>query len=206
MFALTAITGLLFAAGDKDAVSRILKKTVDDVLVVVRNKKLNRQQVKDQVMAVVSPVFDFDVMAKLTLGRTHWPKLKDEQRQEFTDLFIQQLQASYLDKVELVSDEKVLFDEPVEEGRGKIAAATRVLSKEETIKLVYKFRKEGGAWKVYDVVIQDVSLVKSYSQQYQQILQQGSVSDLLRKMQEKISQTEQQNRLKRQNRKTKKKT
>lgn len=194
------LSGVSAFADAKSEVNAVLRKTVDDVLSAVRNKKLSREQMKDQVMAVVTPVFDFEVMAKLTLGRTRWPKLKPEEQKEFTDLFIEQLQASYLDKVELVSDEKVMYDELVESG-GKIKAGTRVSSKDEPIRIAYRFHKSAAGWKVYDVEIQDVSLVKSYSQQYAQILEQGTVKDLLRKMKEKIAETERLNKQKRQGRK-----
>jgi phospholipid transport system substrate-binding protein len=199
LFLAAALSVPAFAA-PKDEVGAVLRKTVDGVLSIVRNKKLGRQQMKDQVMQVVTPVFDFPVMAKLTLGRTHWPKLDAGQQKEFTDLFIQQLQASYLDKVELVSDEKVVYDALVE-SNGKITAGTRVSSKDEPIKIVYKFHKSSAGWKVFDVEIQDVSLVKSYGQQYAQILQQGSVKDLIAKMKEKIAETERLNKQQRQNRK-----
>ena len=131
--------GLVWAAaGAKQDVTRLLRKTVDDVLAVIRDKSLSRQAMKDGVMAVVSPVFDFELMGKLSLGRKYWPKLNNEQRREYLDLFVKQLQTSYLDKVSLVSDEKVLFEDPVEKG-DKIYVTTRVASKKEPIKLLYKF-------------------------------------------------------------------
>lgn len=179
--------GTAWGSDDKEEASRLLRKTVDGVLSVVRDKSLGTPQKKDKVMEWVRPVFDFDLMAKLTLGRTHWPKLTAAQKRRFTDLFIKQLQNSYLDKVELVADEKVEYDEPVEKDK-KVYLLTRVVTKTEPIRLAYRFYRSKGGLKVYDVEIQDVSLVKSYGLQYQEILRQGTPEDLLRKMQEKIDQ------------------
>ena len=124
-------------------------------------------------------------MAKLTLGRKYWPRLTKEERKEFTDLFIRQLQASYFDKVELFSDDKVEFGEPVAQKK-KFYLLTKILAKDEPIKLAYKLYKSKTGWKVYDVEIQDVSIVKSYGLQYSQVLREGTVEDLLTKMEGKI--------------------
>jgi phospholipid transport system substrate-binding protein len=182
-------------AGEKEKaeVDRLLRHTVDGVLSVVRDPGLDRQRRKDGVMGKVRPVFDFELMAKLTLGRQHWPKLDAKQQKAFTDLFIKQLQSSYLDKVELVKDEKIEYEAPVEAEK-KVSILTKVLTDKEPIRLAYRFYRAPSGWKVYDVEIQDVSLVKSYGQQYQDVLRAGTVPDLLKKMEEKIRRLEAESR------------
>ena len=176
-------------ADDLQEVDRLIRNTVDEVLKVIHDTGLTKTVKIERIMDVVSPVFDLPLMAKLALGRTHWPKLTDEQRNEYTDLFVKQLRSSYLGKVELVADETIEFDPPVME-KNRIYFTTRVKTKDEPIKLVYKLYKGKARWRVYDVEIEDVSIIKSYGLQYNQILQNGNAEDLIKSMQEKIEQNE----------------
>jgi len=141
------------------------------------------------VMEVVNRIFNLPLMAKLTLGQAHWTKLNDKQRAEFTDLFIKQMQSIYLNQVELAADATVTFGEPVQDGK-KMYMLTRAEAKDEPIKILYKLYFSGGKWQIYDVEIQDVSVVRSYGLQYNQILKGGSYADLIQKMKQKIAQGE----------------
>lgn len=173
---------------DAESAGRTLRTSVDGVLAVLRDKEMPGDRKRRKVMALVEPLFDLPLMAKLALGREHWPKLDPGQRKEFTDLFIEQLQASYYDKVDLVTNETVEYGKPSEE-KGKYQVATHVVSKDKRIKVVYKLYKAGRpqpSWRVYDVEIEGVSIVKSYGSQYGEVLRNGTVGDLLAKMREKV--------------------
>ncbi len=99
------------------------------------------------------------------------------------------MQSIYLGKVELVADAKVQFEEPFGVNT-KIHMITRAIAKDEPIKILYKLYKSREKWRVYDVEIQDVSIVKSYGMQYSQILQTGTYEDLIGKIKAKIKQSE----------------
>lgn len=170
------------ADDQSDALSAV-RSTVDKVLAAVRDKELGQQARRDKAMEAIDAVFDMPLMAKLTLGPTYWPRLNEGQQKEFIGLFVKKLQETYQQKVELVADEKVRFDPPQQAGN-KIHVNTRVASRDEQIEIKYKLYKSGGGWKVYDVEIQGVSVVSSYRSQYQQILSQGTVDDLLARMRE----------------------
>jgi phospholipid transport system substrate-binding protein len=189
IFFLVAILFKPAVAYDFQEVDRLIRTTVNTVLEISRAKDLNEELKKEQIMAVVTRVFNLPLMAKLTLGRRHWKELNGEQREEFTNLFIKQMQSTYLGKVEIAADAKVQFEEPFGVNT-KIHMKTRAMTKDEPIKILYKLYKSGEKWRVYDVEIQDVSIVKSYGMQYSQILQTGTYEDLLGKMKEKIQQSE----------------
>jgi len=176
-------------ASDVQEVDQLIRENVDKVLKIVRIKDLNKADKKEQVMDVVDRIFNLPLMAKLTLGQTHWTNLNEKQRAEFTDLFIKQMQGIYLNQLELAVDATVTFEEPVQEGN-KVHMLTRAVSKDEPIKILYKLYKSQETWRIYDVEIQDVSIVKSYGLQYNQTLKEGSYTDLIRKMQEKIGENE----------------
>ena len=176
-------------SSDVQEVDQLIRENVDKVLKIVRTRDLGKEDKREQVMQVVDRIFNLPLMAKLTLGQTHWTHLSEKQRAEFTDLFIKQMQGIYLNQLELAVDATVTFEEPVQEGK-KVYMLTRAATKDEPIKILYKLYISNEKWRIYDVEIQDVSIVKSYGLQYNQVLKEGSSADLIRKMKEKIGQNE----------------
>ena len=79
-------------SSDVQEVDQLLRENVDKVLKIVRIRDLSKEDKKEQVMEVVNRIFNLPLMAKLTLGQTHWTNLNEKQRAEFTDLFIKQMQ------------------------------------------------------------------------------------------------------------------
>ncbi|MFA5138419.1 MAG: ABC transporter substrate-binding protein [Elusimicrobiota bacterium] len=177
------------AADDAKEIRALMERSVNSVLDALRDKGLEREAKKKKVMEVVDPLFDFRLMAKLVLGRAHWPKFDKGQQEEFTSLFVKQLRDSYFEKVELLTDEKVEFSAPEALKDGKYQMLTHILSKGERYKLLYKLYEREKAWKVYDVEIDGISLVRSYGGQYDQFLQTGTPAELLKKMREKPLET-----------------
>jgi len=169
-------------ADDLREVRVVVERSINSVLEALMDKDLSRESKRKKVQAVVEPVFDFTLMGKLALGRAHWPKLDERQRKEFTGIFVQTLQDSYFDKIDLFTDEKVEFEAPAPSEKGKYQMMTRVISKDQRYGLLYKLYKAGPAWKIYDVEIEGISIVRSYGSQYDQFLQKNSVADLLAKM------------------------
>ena len=176
-------------SSDVQEVDLLIRENVDKVLKIVRNRELGKEDKREQVMEVVNRIFNLPLMAKLTLGQTHWTNFSEKLREEFTDLFIKQMQGIYLNQLELAVDATVTFEKPVQEGN-KVYMLTRAATTDEPIKILYKLYKSNEKWRIYDVEIQDVSIVKSYGLQYNQILKEDSYADLIRKMKEKIGQNE----------------
>ena len=176
-------------SSDVQEVDLLIRENVNKVLKIVRTGDLSRNDKNEQVMEVINRIFNLPLMAKLTLGQTHWTNLSEKQRTEFTDLFIKQMQGIYLNQLELAVDATVTFEKPVREGT-RVHMLTRAATKDEPIKILYKLYKNSEKWRIFDVEIQDVSIVKSYGLQYNQILKEGSYADLIRKMKEKIEQNE----------------
>ena len=168
-------------ADDKRDAEEIVKGKLDAVFTVLQQKDLDQQAKKKEINEIVTPMFDFALMAKLTLGRKHWPNLPREKKEKFTELYIELLKTSYLDKLALYTDEKVIFDPPVQVKK-KVHIPTQLISKDRKTSILYKLYKSGSDWKVYDLEIQGVSVIRSYRSQFGEILQNGTIDDLLRKM------------------------
>ena len=166
---------------DKGAARELLATKIDEALAVLQRKDLVQQEKNKQVVKIVEPIFDYNLMAKLTLGRKYWPGLSEKNRERFTDLFVARLKTSYIDKLSLYTDEKVVYEAPVQKGI-KIQIPTSVVSKNKSIAMMYKLYKSSNSWKIYDIEIEGVSLISTYRSQFYDILSKGTIDDLLLKL------------------------
>ena len=168
-------------ADDKSDAEAIVKSKLDAVFAVLQKDDLDQQGKTQEINAIVTPMFDFDLMAKLTLGKKHWPGLPREKKEKFTELYIELLKTSYLDKLALYTDEKVLFEPPAQVKK-KVHIPTLLISKDRKTSILYKLYKPTDDWKVYDLEIQGVSIIRSYRSQFSETLKNGTIDDLLLKM------------------------
>jgi phospholipid transport system substrate-binding protein len=183
---LVAVISLLLfyqsaAADDKSEVEKLLKNNLDAVITVLQKKDLEQQEKNKEIVDIVTPMFDFELMARLSLGKKHWPGLSQDKKERFTELFIKRLKASYLNNFTLYTDEKVFY-EPSVQVKKKIHTPTYLVSKDKKISILYKFYKAEKNWKIYDLEIQGVSIIRSYRSQFSSILESGTVDDLLLKL------------------------
>ena len=168
-------------ADDKSDAEALVKSKLDAVFAVLQKGDLDQQAKKQEINAIVTPMFDFELMAKLTLGKKHWPGLPREKREKFNELYIEMLKTSYLDKLALYTDEKVIFEPPAQVKKN-VHVPTQLVPKDRKTSILYKLYKPGDDWKVYDLEIQGVSIIRSYRSQFSESLKNGTIDDLLLKM------------------------
>ena len=182
---IAAIILLLFfqtaAADDKSKIDNLLQTNLEAVFTVLQKKDLDQQAKNKEIVDIVTPMFDFELMARLSLGKKHWPGLSQDKKERFTELFIKRLKASYLNNFNLYTDEKIIY-EPSVQAEKKIHIPTYLVSKDKKISILYKFYKAELNWKIYDLEIQGVSIIRSYRSQFSSILESGTVDDLLLKL------------------------
>jgi phospholipid transport system substrate-binding protein len=145
------------------------------------------QNVKQKIIdRIVSPMFDFPLMGQLALGRTHWPKLNAAQREKFIRLFVDRLKTLYLEKTALYKNERAVL-KPAVARKNLIQIPMRLISEDGETTILYKLHQLGergrsqapGCWRIYDVEIEGVSILRTYRSQFDDILRRGSVEDLL---------------------------
>jgi phospholipid transport system substrate-binding protein len=163
-----------------------VKVTVDRVLEILRDPSLKgpdkEEARRKKLKEAIYPRFDFLEMAKRSLG-PHWRNRTPKEQEEFVDLFSDLLELSYANKLESYTDQEVTYTkEEVEDKFGVVA--TKIVSKKENldIPIDYKLMLRDGQWKVYDVVIEGVSLVSNYRSQFNRIIQTSSYAELVQKM------------------------
>jgi len=149
-----------------------------------------KAKTKDEQVATlgtqIETVFDFTELSKRTLGRD-WKKMNAEQQKEFVKLFKQLLQGVYADRLLAYSDQKVIFDKEtmLKKGRAEVQSYLQT-SDGKKIPLFYRLTDKSGSWKVYDVIIEGVSMVKNYRTQFKQILAKDSADKLIEILREKV--------------------
>ena len=148
-----------------------------------------KAQSKDQQIATlgdeIDNVFDFKELSRRTLGKS-WKKMSVDQQTEFVKLFKELLQGVYADRLLAYSDQKVIFDKELmlKKGRAEVQSYLQT-SDGNKIPLFYRLTDKSGSWKVYDIVIEGVSMVKNYRTQFKEILSNGSPDKLLEILREK---------------------
>jgi phospholipid transport system substrate-binding protein len=180
VFSLLLISQIV-VADDKSIAEKLLKSKIDAVYEVLQKKELEPDERDNQVIDIVSPIFDFPLMAKLALGRKYWPDMPKEKKESYSKLFTKRLQDSYLAELTLYEDQKVVYKTPVKIKK-KIHIPTELISKSNKIHMLYKLYKSKDSWKIYDVEIQGVSIISTYRSQFSHILEKGTIDDLLLKL------------------------
>lgn len=168
-----------------------IKTTVDKVINILKDPKYKgesrAQQKRTALRGEISKVFDFEEMSKRTLG-IYWKDRTPQEKKEFVELFKDLLERSYSGKIESYTDEEIIYtDERIEDRYAEVK--TKIITKErKEIPIDYRLYFTGKEWKVYDVVIEGVSLISNYRSQFNKIIRTQSYQELVKRM--KTKQTE----------------
>jgi phospholipid transport system substrate-binding protein len=167
-----------------------IRGAVDQGVEILQNAKLDSQkqrtQVIDQLRQIVYPLFDFNEMAKRSLG-ANWRRANPQQQKEFVLTFTALLEKTYADQIDLYNGQKVLYTgESIDGDYAQVDS--RIIDKDgQTYSVVYRLHKVDGKWKIYDVIAENISLVNNYRSQFNRVIAKSSFDDLLKTMKEKAN-------------------
>ena len=165
------------AVKDPNDANELLKAKCNSVITVLGDKELGQKHKEKIIEKIMNPIFDFELMSKLSLGKTHWSKLTVSEQKRFTELFTEHLKSSYRGNIDLYKDEKAIFKPAVPEKTG-VSIVMELISNDEKAEVIYKLRRVEKSWKIYDVEIVGVSILMTYRSQFDDILRRGSVKEL----------------------------
>ena len=181
---LSLLIFLLIAPGSAHAGVPLetVKGHVDKVLDVLRDPSLKGESAKkikkEKIRFLSEKMFDYNELSRRTLGQ-NWNKFKTEQQQEFIELYKSILEGAYIDKIVSYTDEKIIFSKENPLSEKTVEVQTTVVTKKADIPISYRVIRKEGEWKVYDVIIEGVSLISNYRSQFTQILTNKSPEGLL---------------------------
>ena len=164
-----------------------MRSTIDETLKIIQDKDLKQpsraEERRRKLEQVVGDRFDYQEMSRRALGAP-WNTLSDKDKEEFVALFRNLLITSYADKIETYSGEGVQYlNERTEKEYAEVR--TKVLTGKVEIPLDYRMLNKGADWRVYDVVVDGVSLVNNYRGQFSKILRSSSFADLMEQLRKK---------------------
>jgi phospholipid transport system substrate-binding protein len=177
------VIALLWAAPSYATTSlETVKINVNKVLDVLRDPALKgeaaKELKKEKLRAVYFNMFDELELSKRSLSR-NWKKLNPDQQKEFTKLFHEILENTYADRILAYKNEKILFDKESPISPNQTEVYTRIITSSAEIPINYRLLLVNDTWKVYDVVIENVSLVQNYRTQFNDILAKDTPEKLL---------------------------
>ena len=145
------------------------------------------RQRKGEILNIVSEYFNFDEMAKRAMGRP-WKDQAPDKRQEFVQLFKQLLFNTYINRIGNYtgSKERVFYDSEKLDGDYALVQTHIVYQGNNNVQIQYRLHRDVGEWKVYDVVVEGISIVENYRSQFASILTNESFDSLLDRVRQKI--------------------
>ncbi|MEA1966722.1 MAG: ABC transporter substrate-binding protein [Thermodesulfobacteriota bacterium] len=167
---------------------KIIKTSISTILTVLGNETLSTNQKQERITTIIDGLFNIPLIGKLCLGKKNWSKFNSREKADYTSLFSEFFKTFYADKIEFFDNEfdneKVLFEPGIKSGN-KIKIPTFLVSKGEKTSMLYKMYNSKKGWRIYDIEIAGVSIIKTYRSQFSQILKKGVPEDLLVKIREK---------------------
>ncbi len=178
------ILGYLFSTSlwaiQEDKIALVMESKIDKVLTILQDKTSEKQSKVKEIFSIMDEVFDYQLMSRISLGKV-WKSISAEQKSSFAKRFEKKLKDSYIDKLDLYTDEKIKIVDAKQVKKNRIKLLTNVIGKDEVYEINYKFYKaKSGEWFIYDVDIIGVSIIQTYRKQFASFLQTKSFDELLK--------------------------
>jgi len=163
----------------------MIQQTIDAVLVVLNDKSLSTEQKRSRIEKIAYDRFDFPTVSRLVLAR-NWQRFSKAQQTEFMEEFKRYLAVNYGNRIERYDQQKVDIVGERPEPRGDVTIQSVVRGGEfEGATVDYRLRESDGHWLVIDVIVEGISLVSNFRDQFKEVLARGGPEELLQKLREK---------------------
>jgi len=162
-----------------------VREYTDAVIKVLEDPALRsddkRPERRAAVRKIAADIFDVQETARRALG-PHWQQRTPQQRDEFVHLFAELLEQTYISKIDLFGGERLRFTEEKLDGDNAIVRA-KVLTRQQTeVPVEARMLRKGDRWLVYDILIENISLIGNYRAQFDRIIRTSSYDDLVKRL------------------------
>jgi phospholipid transport system substrate-binding protein len=170
-----------------DSPLEAVKADVNQILGVVTNNKLSSEAKREKLRGYYPKMFDTEELSRLTLG-ANWRKLDPTQQQQFIRLYGRLLERTYMDQILSYNNQKIIYGRQIMFSNTRAEVETKIITDSGEVPINYKMILANGAWKVYDVVVANVSLVLNYRSQFQEIMAEKTPEQMLATLKSKVDQ------------------
>jgi phospholipid transport system substrate-binding protein len=182
---LVAVMAVSLPAGEP---TDVVRSAAEQAIQVMKDPKLKSPDRKEERIArlkeIINPIFDYQEMARRCMGR-HWRQRTPAEQEEFYNLFRDFLERVYSSKVDFYDGERVTFGRETIDGDFAEVESTVVNATGIESPVTYRLRRTGGMWKVYDAIIENISIVNNYRSQFDRVISRSSYDELKRLLLEK---------------------
>jgi phospholipid transport system substrate-binding protein len=180
VFIVLLISIVSLYAVEEQNIQTVTDTKVREVLDNLKDKTLSQKQKNAKNVRIIDDIFDFDIMAQISMGK-RWKTLTNSEKVQFSKAFEKKIKHSYLDKLRLYNNEKVIIKDYKKIKSNRITLETQVIGLDDTYKVVYLFYKKAqtNQWYIYDVELVGVSIVQTYRKQFAEFLATKTVKELI---------------------------
>ncbi len=176
--AILLLQSQMFAKIEANDISKTLKDAISKTTVILQNSKDKKSQVH-KIYEVVDPMFDYTLMAKLSLGFKAFKSLTPSQQKTFVKAFENKLKNSFVDNLKYYSNQELKLDK-VQDIKGKKVVKSKLMNQDKPISIDYKFyNAKSKGWLIYDVEVLGTSIIKSYRKQLANIFSRKSFTEVI---------------------------
>lgn len=195
-FLLIVAMMILFSApASANSPMGVIQTAVEEIVDLLKDPQFNPPEKKEEqrkkIWEVVHKTFDFSAIARGTLRRHDWERFSDEQKNEFTDLFTSLLGNTYLEKLQSdYRDEQVVFIEQEILSDTRAIVRTKIIRESLEIPVEYRLILRSGNWRIQNVIVENISLVTNYRDQFSQMLMHDSPAQFIEKLRQQVDKKE----------------
>jgi phospholipid transport system substrate-binding protein len=161
-----------------------VRQYTDQVQKILDDPNLRQTDKRAAVRKVAAEIFDVNETAKRALGR-HWQNRTPAEREEFTQLFADLLERTYINKIDLYRGEKLVYTGETIDGEFATVRAKVVTRQGTEVPVEAKLNRKDGRWLVYDLSVENISLIANYRSQFDRIIRTSSYQDLVTRLKTK---------------------
>ena len=177
-----------------------LKNPIDRSLMLLNDPQFRepgrKAEQREKLWDIIMEIFDFTEISKRTLAR-NWRLFSPEERESFTEIFSKLLVRTYIDRIQgAYSNQKIDYLSQHRSKKQRAMVKTQIIGESVTIPIDYRLHEKNGQWKVYDVSVEGISLVKNYRTQFNKLLFKDTPAQLIRRLHEKVAKLEQKQKQK----------
>jgi len=165
---------------EEQNIKRVMDAKTKQSIKILKDPSLSYKKKEAKIIKIMDPIFSYATMAKISLGKK-WKTLTKQEKKAFSKAFEHKIKISYIDKLKLYKNQKVVTSKPKKIKKNRITLTTKIIGSNETYKIINSFYKKrhSNQWYIYDVKLAGVSIIQTYRKQFSAFLKTKSFQQLL---------------------------
>jgi len=167
---ISLLVGTNLIAIEKNKIKETVNNNVKEILLTLKNDIDNNDLKKEKIILSINRLFDFNLMSRLVVGKKYWKLMDDNQKTLYSKTFKDMIKNFYYRKFKSYTDQKFKIISLKEIKLNKrIQLDSKILESNTNYDIIFKLYNSKGDWRIYDIKIEGVSIVKIYQKQIRRL-------------------------------------